>query len=62
MHSPLQLILHSSGPLLSQLGMLAGQALLAWLLMAIPVVALLTLALTGVLRRVPAVASARTQG
>lgn len=62
MHSPLQLILHSSGPLLAQLGLMAGQALLAWLLMAIPVVALLTLALTGVLRRVPAVASARARG
>jgi len=61
MHSPAQLM-HSSGPLLVQLGMMAGQALLAWLLLAIPVLALLTAALTGVLRRVPAVACARARG
>lgn len=32
----------------------AGQALLAWLLVAIPAVALMTLALTRMLRRIPA--------
>jgi uncharacterized protein (DUF2062 family) len=57
-HSPVQLM-HTSGPLLTQLGMMAGQALLAWLLLAIPVVGLLTLTLTGVLRRVPAIAEAK---
>jgi hypothetical protein len=57
-HSPLHLIEHSSTQILSQIGVLAGQALLAWLLLAIPVVILLTLALTGVLRRVPAIADA----
>jgi hypothetical protein len=61
--SPLQLIRHSSGlaptgRLLEQLGLLAGQALLAWLLIAIPVAALLTVALTTVLRRVPALSAA----
>jgi uncharacterized protein (DUF2062 family) len=60
MHSPMQLM-HSSGPLLTQVGMMAGQALLAWLLLAIPAAALLTLTLTGVLRRVPAVAVARAR-
>jgi uncharacterized protein (DUF2062 family) len=60
MHSPAQLM-HSSGPILTQLGMMAGQALLAWLLLAVPVVALLTLTLTGVLRRVPAVAEAKSR-
>jgi hypothetical protein len=61
MRSPAQLI-HSSGPLLTQLGMMAGQALLAWLLLAVPVVALLTLTLTGVLRRVPAIAETKLRG
>ena len=61
--SPLELIRHSSGlaptgRLLEQLGLLAGQALLAWLLIAIPVAALLTVALTTVLRRVPALSAA----
>jgi uncharacterized protein (DUF2062 family) len=58
-HSPLQLIRHSSIRLLEQLGLLAGQALLAWLVIAVPVVLLLTLALTGVLRRVPALSEAQ---
>jgi uncharacterized protein (DUF2062 family) len=57
--SPVQMLLHSSGTVAAQLGVMAGQALLAWLLLAIPVVAVLTLTLTGVLRRVPAVAVAR---
>jgi uncharacterized protein (DUF2062 family) len=58
-HSPLGLIRHSSGQLLRQLGLLAGEALLAWLLVAIPVVLLLTVALTIVLRRVPALSAAQ---
>jgi uncharacterized protein (DUF2062 family) len=53
-HSPLEMFTHAS----TQLGLLAGQALLAWLVLAIPVAAVLTLALTGVLRRVPALAEA----
>jgi|SRR6185437_642171 len=53
-HSPLQMFTHTS----AQLGLLAGQALIAWLVLAIPVAAVLTLALTGVLRRVPALAEA----
>jgi uncharacterized protein (DUF2062 family) len=53
-HSPLEMFTHAS----TQLGLLAGQALLAWLVLAIPVAAILTLALTGVLRRVPALAEA----
>jgi hypothetical protein len=49
-------LLHSS-PLgfLTQMGGMAGQALLAWLLIAVPAVTLMTLTLTVVLRRVPAV-------
>ena len=42
----------------SQLGSLAGQALLAWLLVAVPAVLLITLTLTPMLRRVPALAAA----
>lgn len=42
----------------SLLGGLAGQALLAWLVLAIPAVALMTALLTPLLRRVPAVAEA----
>jgi uncharacterized protein (DUF2062 family) len=53
-----QALLHSS-PLTaaSLMGGLAGQALLAWLVVAVPAVALMTTALTVVLRRVPAVAA-----
>lgn len=54
--SPVQMLMHSSGSVAAHVGMMAGQALLAWLLLAVPVVALLTLTLTGVLRRVPALA------
>jgi uncharacterized protein (DUF2062 family) len=43
--------------LASQVGGLAGHALLAWLLIAIPAVALMTFILTAVLRRVPSVAA-----
>ncbi len=56
-HSPFQMMTHSSNQILEQLGILAGQALLAWLLLAVPVAAVLTLMLTGVLRRVPALAA-----
>ena len=38
----------------SWMGGLAGQALLAWLLVAVPAVALMTLALTRMLKRIPA--------
>jgi uncharacterized protein (DUF2062 family) len=44
--------------LVSQLTGFAGQALLAWLVIAIPSVALLTAALTLLLRRVPALTAA----
>jgi hypothetical protein len=40
------------------MGDLAGKALLAWLLVAVPAVALMTFALTHMLRRIPAVAAA----
>lgn len=39
----------------ARMGILAGQALLAWLLIAVPVVLLLTAALTRMLRRIPAI-------
>lgn len=55
-HSPLQVVMHSSGAFLGQLGILAAQALLAWLVIAVPVAVVMTLMLTGVLRRVPALA------
>lgn len=42
----------------TRVGSLAGQALLAWLLVAIPAVALMTATLTLMLRRIPAVAAA----
>ena len=48
-HSPAQVVLAAGG--------IAGQALFAWLLLAIPVVILLTPALTELLRRVPALAA-----
>jgi hypothetical protein len=55
--SPLQALAHSP-QLVIQVGGMAGQALVAWLLFAIPVVVLLTPVLTAILRRVPAVAAA----
>jgi len=58
-HSPLQMIMHSSTGIAAQFAVVAGQALLAWLLVAVPVAAMLTLTLTGVLRRVPVVAAVR---
>lgn len=52
-------LLHGSPvELLSRMGGMAGQALLAWLLISIPAVLLLTLALTPALRRLPALAAA----
>jgi uncharacterized protein (DUF2062 family) len=55
-------MLHTpSSALIAQMGGLAGlagQALMAWLLIAIPAVALLTAMLTLLLRRIPAVAEA----
>lgn len=52
-------LLHSSPlVLVARLGGLAGHAVLAWLLIAIPAVALMTVMLTALLRRVPAVAAA----
>lgn len=51
-------VLHASPlDMAEQMGGLAGQALLGWLLIAIPAVALITAALTVVLRKVPALAA-----
>jgi uncharacterized protein (DUF2062 family) len=44
----------------TQLGSLAGRALFAWMLFAGPAVMLITLALTLMLRRIPALASAES--
>jgi uncharacterized protein (DUF2062 family) len=44
--------------LLTQLSSLAGHAMLAWLVIAVPAVALMTFTLTALLRRVPALAAA----
>ena len=59
-HMSVRLFSHAPQPLLIQLGGMAGQALLAWLLLAIPVVFLLTSTLTLLLRRVPALAAAES--
>jgi len=57
--SQIKALLHTSPiDVVSQLSGLFGHALAAWLLLAIPFVALLTLTLTAVLRRVPALAPA----
>jgi uncharacterized protein (DUF2062 family) len=54
-------LLHSSPlALISHVGSMAGQALLAWLLISIPTVALMTAMLTTLLRRVPAIAQAES--
>lgn len=58
-HSPTLALAHSPR-LALEVGGMAGQALFAWLLLAVPVVVLLTPALTVVLRRVPAVAAAES--
>jgi uncharacterized protein (DUF2062 family) len=41
-------------------GSMAGEAMAAWLVTAVPMVVLMTLALTALLRRVPALAEAET--
>jgi uncharacterized protein (DUF2062 family) len=52
-------LLHDSPQVLvTQMGLLAGQALLAWLVLAIPTVLLLTFTLPLLLRRIPVVAAA----
>ena len=52
-------LLHASPlVLVTQMGWLAGQALLAWVVIAIPAVLLLTFTLPLLLRRIPAVAAA----
>jgi hypothetical protein len=56
-HSPAQW-LSLSPRLAMQIGGMAGQALFAWLLLAIPLVLVLTPALTLLLRRVPRLAAA----
>ncbi len=54
-------LLHTSPlALISQVGSMAGQAMLAWLLIAVPAVALMTVMLTMLLRRVPAIAQAES--
>jgi hypothetical protein len=60
-HSPMQLLSHAPVELMTQFTMLACQALLAWLLLAIPVVLLLTVPLTMLLRRIPALAAYETR-
>jgi len=56
-HSPMQVLAHSP-QLALQVGGMAGQALFAWLLLAVPVVVMLTPVLAVILRRVPALAEA----
>jgi len=52
-------MLHNSPlAIMAKMGSLAGLALLAWLVIAIPFVALTTPVLTQILRRIPAVAAA----
>lgn len=51
--------LHLVGRVAETMGSMAGQALLAWLLVAAPAVALMTLALTRLLRRIPALNAAQ---
>ena len=54
-------LLHTSPlALISQVGGMFGQALLAWLLIAVPAVALMTVMLTTLLRRVPVIAQAES--
>lgn len=45
---------HSSVRVMEQAGLMAGQAVIAWLLVAVPVALVLTVSLTGLLRRIPA--------
>jgi len=54
-------LLHTSPlALIAHLGGMASQALLAWFFLSIPAVALLTIMLTTLLRRVPAIAQAES--
>jgi hypothetical protein len=53
---PATLMRLSPEVIISRMTGIAGQALLAWLLIAIPTVALITLTLTPFLRRIPALA------
>lgn len=57
-HSPLRLLVHAPVEVVAKVGVLTGQALLAWLLIAVPMVLLLTATLTVVFRRIPALATA----
>jgi len=58
-HTNLTGLLHMSPVnMATQLSGMAGQALLAWVLVAIPAVVLLTILLTPMLRRVPMLAAA----
>src|ERR1019366_3377691 len=57
MHAPLSTVTHAPVQVVAQLEVPAGQALLGWLLVAIPVVLLLTPTLTVLLRRIPALAA-----
>jgi hypothetical protein len=59
MRSPMQFLTHSPRMAL-QIGGMAGQALFAWFLLAVPLVVLLTPALTAILRRVPTIAAAES--
>jgi uncharacterized protein (DUF2062 family) len=60
-HLQVSLLLHAS-PLVvaTQMGSLAGQALLAWVVIAVPAVLVLTYTLPPLLRRIPAVAAAES--
>jgi uncharacterized protein (DUF2062 family) len=58
--SPHTLLHLSPAAVLAQMGGFAGQALFAWLLLAAPAVVLITLTLTPMLRRIPALAAAET--
>lgn len=62
MHSPLQLLTHSSHAVVLQITLLAGQALLAWLLLALPVGIVLAFLLAGLLRLVPVLGVAQSKG
>ncbi len=54
-------LMHASPlAMISQVGSMFGQALLAWLLIAVPAVMLMTVMLTTLLRRVPAIAQAES--
>jgi uncharacterized protein (DUF2062 family) len=54
-------LLHASPfQMISGMGSLAGQALLAWLIIAVPAVLLMTATLTVLLRHIPALAAAES--